>query len=201
MSENVRVGIAVLASGSALRFGENKLLKSFCGKPLVEYALSAIPAEYRPNTLVVTCHEGVKAAAARYALADLPNPLAEEGIAAGIRQATEAFHGCDGILFLVADQPLLRVETVTGMLRAFSESPGSIICAAAGKEPMNPCLFPKRFFAELLCLRGDKGGKRIVRTHPDSVILFPAQPEELEDCDTPDHFAVLEKQLQQNALR
>ena len=49
----------------------------------------------------------------------------------------------------------------------------------------NPCIFPARFFPELLALTGDRGGSAVIRRHEEELLLFEAAAAELEDVDTP----------------
>ena len=62
--------------------------------------------------------------------------------------------------------------------------PGCIVGAAHNGVRGNPCIFPKKFFPELLALSGDQGGSRVIRQHEDSLRLVEIPPEELYDCDT-----------------
>ena len=39
------LGCVVLAAGNAVRFGRNKLAEDFRGKPLIQWALEAVPAD------------------------------------------------------------------------------------------------------------------------------------------------------------
>ena len=57
----------------------------------------------------------------------------------------------------------------------------------------NPCLFPARFFPELLALEGDVGGGAVIRKHLDALLLFPADERELRDVDTKEALEALKK--------
>lgn len=48
----------------------------------------------------------------------------------------------------------------------------------------NPCLFPARFFPELLELREDHGGNTVIRRHEADLLLLDVPAEELRDVDT-----------------
>ena len=48
----------------------------------------------------------------------------------------------------------------------------------------NPCLFPARFFPELLELREDHGGNTVIRRHEEELFLLEVPAEELHDVDT-----------------
>ena len=50
----------------------------------------------------------------------------------------------------------------------------------------NPCLFPARFYPELLALNGDRGGSAVIRNHEADLILLETDALELTDIDTPE---------------
>ena len=57
----------------------------------------------------------------------------------------------------------------------------------------NPCLFPARFFPELLSLEGDVGGSAVIKRHLDDLLLFEAPETELCDVDTKEALEALKK--------
>ena len=62
----------------------------------------------------------------------------------------------------------------------------TIAALAHGGVRGNPCIFPARFFPELLELREDHGGNTVIRRHEESLILLEVPAEELTDVDTPE---------------
>ncbi len=55
----------------------------------------------------------------------------------------------------------------------------------------NPCIFPARFFPELLELQGDHGGNTVIRRHEEELLLVEAPEAELTDVDTPEALRAL----------
>ncbi len=185
------VGCVVLAAGKGERFGGNKLTASLGGRTLIRRALETLPASLE-NRVVVTRYEEVSAAAEEYGIPSVFNGHPERGLSWSVRLGTERWKDCDGILFLVADQPLLRRESVERLLEAFAEHPDRIVALSSRGRRGNPCLFPRVFFPELMALEGDRGGSQVIRRHPERVLLVEAAPEELTDVDTRDTLAGLE---------
>lgn len=184
--KNIRfVGCILMAAGNAERFGENKLLADYDGKMLIERALEAIPREEFSRVLVVTQYESVRALAERFGFETLHNPRPDLGQSETIRLGTEAMQsGCDALVYMVADQPLLRRESVSRLLALSREEPEKIVSLAHNGVRGNPCLFPARFFPELLALAGDRGGSAVIRKHPEALLLCEADGNELRDVDT-----------------
>ena len=54
MKKKLKLGCVLMAAGNATRFGENKLLAEFMGRPLIEYALRAIPKDAFKRVAVVS---------------------------------------------------------------------------------------------------------------------------------------------------
>jgi molybdenum cofactor cytidylyltransferase len=126
------------------------------------------------------------------ALAGLPvimveNPKPEEGIsgsiAIGLRALAET---SSAALIGVADQPYLTVEAVEALLDAFV--PGQIVVPRFGDHRGNPPVFDRRFFLDLMQLRGDLGGHVVVNAHPEAVVEVSLAEEIGDDVDRPEDW-------------
>ena len=187
----LRVGCLVMAAGNASRFGENKLTARFDGQSLFSLALAAIPAGLFARVTVVSQYPALLEEASRAGFAAILNDRPEDGISRTIRLGTQAMADCDGILYMVADQPLLRAGTVRRVAEAWQEHPECIAAAAHNGNRGNPCLFPARFFPELCALEADRGGSSVIRRHEDALLLVEAGERELFDCDTKQALEIL----------
>lgn len=192
MREELRVGCLLMAAGNAERFGENKLLcAADDGRTLIGHALDAIPREKFTRVLVVTQYDAIVALAKERGFETLENRHPERGQSETIRLGTRALSDCDAICFMVSDQPLLRRETLAREVDFFSSHREHIVALGHNSVRGNPCLFPARFFPELLALEGDVGGSAVIKKHPDNLMLFEAPEEEMRDVDTKEALAAL----------
>ena len=173
-------GCLLMAAGNASRFGENKLAARFDGQSLFSLALAAIP-QY-PSLLEEASRAGFDT---------ILNDRPEDGISRTIRLGTQAMADCAGILYMVADQPLLRAGTVRRVVDAWRANPDCIAAAAHNGNRGNPCLFPARFFPQLCALEADRGGSSVIRRHEDALLLVEAGERELFDCDTKQALEIL----------
>lgn len=190
--EELRVGCLLMAAGNAERFGENKLLcAAWDGRSLIEHALETIPQECFARVLVVTQYPEITALAKERGFETLQNEHPGRGQSGTIHLGTRALSDCGAICFMVADQPLLRRETLACEVDFFSSHREHIVALGHNGVRGNPCLFPARFFPELLALEGDVGGGAVIRKHLDELLLFPADERELRDADTKDALAAL----------
>ena len=188
------IGCLIMAAGNASRFGENKLTASFAGKSLFSLALAAIPADTFARVTVVSQYPALLHEAEQAGFHAIRNDRPDDGISRTIRLGTEAMADCAGILYMVADQPLLRQETVLRIVQDWRQHPGCIVGAAHNGHRGNPCLFPARFFPELCALEGDRGGSSVIRRHEDALRLVEAAEPELFDCDTKQALEILKGQ-------
>lgn len=187
------LGCVVMAAGNARRFGENKLAARLEGRSLIRRALEAVPGEEFEAVAVVTQYPEVMDLAGEFGFRAVRNDHPDWGISHTIRLGLEALGGCGGACFLVSDQPLLRRESVKALLELWHSQPGNIAALAHGGVRGNPCVFPARFFPELLALREDHGGSTVIRRHREDLVLLEVPEEELTDVDTPEALETLER--------
>ena len=188
-----KVGCVIMASGLGKRFGGNKLMADFAGKPLFLRALEASEG-LKDHRVVVTRHADVaeicRDLGVNVILHQLPNRNDT------VRLGLEALGDLDGCLFLPADQPLLRRETVDGLVKAWENDRESILRPIHEDTPGAPVLFPAWAFPALRTLPEGKGGGWIIRNQSDRVKLLEVEDEfELMDADTPELLAVLERRF------
>ena len=181
----------VLAAGSARRFGGNKLTAAVAGVALIRRALSAVPAERFSRVAVVTQYPEISELAKEFSFTPVRNDAPEAGVSRSIALGLAALGDCPGALFLVADQPLLRRESVDALVTLWQEKPDGIAALGHGSVRGNPCLFPARLFPELRALQGDRGGAAVIRRHEDLLTLLEVDPRELQDADTPEALAAI----------
>ena len=177
-----KIGCVIMAAGNGRRFGENKLAATLNGKPLIRYALEAVPQGL--EVVVVTQYDAVAAMAAEYGFHCIKNEHPEWGVSHTIRLGTEHLLHCDGILYMVSDQPFLQRSSVDQIVDLWRSNPSCIVGAAHNGVRGNPDLFPRDLFPALLSLEGDQGGGGIIRANEDRLLLVEIHKNELSDVDT-----------------
>lgn len=191
--EKLRIGCVVMAAGQSRRFGGDKLRAVLEGETLLERALEAVPAEEFCRVVVVG-RGAVLERGAAYGFETVENDRPEEGLSRTVRLGLERLLDCDGVLFQVADQPRLRRETVAALTALWRAHPDRIVGLSHRGIRGNPCLFPHRFFRELLQLEGDTGGGKVIRAHTKDLLTMEAPEEELLDVDDRETLARLAKE-------
>ena len=186
-----RIAAVVLAAGRSSRLPGNKLLQSLGGKPVVRYAVEAALSSCASSVVVVTGHDQAKVAAA---LADLSVEIVNsnaysDGLSASLKCGlSQVPTASDGALILLGDMPLVTASLLDRLIEQFAPSAGREICVPLSKGRRgNPVLWSRRFFAELMTIAGDKGGKHLMRLHEQAVAELEVMDDGvLIDIDTPD---------------
>lgn len=184
MKKPLKLGCVVMAAGNARRFGENKLAAQLRGRSLILRTLETVPPEVFENVVVVTQYPEIMRLAGEFRFSAVYNEHPDYGISHTIELGLTALRDCDGVCFLVSDQPLLRRESVAALARCWKESPDKLAALGHGGVRGNPCIFPARFYQELLELREDHGGSTVIRRHEAELRLLEVPEEELADVDT-----------------
>lgn len=184
-----RTGCVIMASGLGKRFGSNKLMADFHGKPLFLRAVDATEGLF-DERVVVTRHADVAEVCRNLnipvVLHDLPHRSDT------VRLGLEALGDVDCCLFCPGDQPLLRRCTVEIMLENWKMFQKLIFRPCFEDTPGSPVLFPRWAFPELRSLPEGKGGGYVIRNHPDSVHTVQVPTAfELADADTPEMLELL----------
>lgn len=189
-----KIGCVIMASGMGRRFGSNKLMAEFDGKPMVLQALHA-SRSLKENRVVVTRHADVAKLCREHGVKVVLHDLPQRSDT--VRLGLEALGDVDACVFLPADQPLLRAETVDLLVSQWEGNPQSIVRPVHDDTPGSPVVFPKWCFEQLCSLPEGKGGSWVMQQHPERITSVPIiDPFELMDADTPETLEVLRQQFQ-----
>ena len=185
------VGCVIMASGLGKRFGGNKLMAEFNGRPMLCQILDATEGIFR-RRVVVTRHEDVarlcRARGISWVLHELPHRSDT------VRLGLEEVGAVERCVFCAGDQPRLRWETVASLALSAANAPELIWRTAHGGVPAAPVLFPRWAFSELLSLPEGKGGGVVAKRYPAQVRqLSVADPYELRDVDCPEDLDQLQQ--------
>ena len=191
MDRALKIGCVMMAAGNGSRFGSNKLAAEFHGQSLFAHALSIIPPQIFTNVIVVTQYHSfmdeICAHSFRCVLNEHPDWGQSHTLQLGLRQLLD----CDGVMFMVADQPLLQQKSLEALTTLWRTQPDKIAALSAHGKRGNPCLFPSCCFSELLQIQGDRGGSCVIRAQPEKLLLLEVPEAELFDVDTVQSFQQL----------
>jgi molybdenum cofactor cytidylyltransferase len=195
------VSAVVLAAGGSSRLGRPKQLlpvagTSGTGRTMIEQVLHEVLGTHVDQVIVVLGHAAAEItphipAGCRTVL----NPDWEAGISSSIRAGLEAVHRrAEAVLFVLADQPLLTGTALERILRAYYGTTKAIVAPVYRGQRGAPALFDRRLFPALRSLRGDVGGRKVIRQFPHEVLPVETDtPEIFLDVDTASDYEELLK--------
>ncbi len=190
-----RVAGIVLAAGSSIRMGRNKLLLTLKGESVVRRAARRAVAVLDP-VIVVLGHEAEQV---RQELVGLPcrtivNPAHDSGIHSSVQAGIAALPAdAEAAVVLLADMPLVTSAMITRMVETFRTSGAPLVISEYGDAVAPPHLYGRTLFPELAESGGC--GRDLIRRHraQAAVLSWPAPA--LTDLDVPADLELVEALL------
>lgn len=183
----MKIGVILLAAGAGKRFGGSKLTAEIQGKTLYMEGIGKLKKleTFGPKA-VVTGNSEIADTARRHKIFPVWNDQPDKGVSLSIQLGIEAVERLDdeteAFMFMVCDQPGLKVSTLNRMIKDYRD--GILELGYQGRHG-NPVIFSRDYAEELKKLSGDMGGRRVLENHRDKVKVFEAEDiSELWDIDT-----------------
>jgi molybdenum cofactor cytidylyltransferase len=185
--------VVILAAGESKRFNGIKVLAAYGDKPVLQRAIdNALVLTDVAVTVVVGAHRSQIVQQIDFSgVKRLYNARWQDGMASSLRCAVRcADDDTQAMLFVAADQVLVRPDHLAAMAKHWRENPDRIVAAFYGSEPGIPALIPRRFWSGLTALTGDSGAKKIINANKLNLILYNL-PEAEKDIDTREDLETL----------
>ena len=182
-----RIGCVVLAAGGAKRFGGEKLLAQFDGRPLLQHAIdAACGADVLTCTLVLGSRaERIASTIDTRRCVIAFNKDWKRGMAASLSCGLREHRDDDGCIIMLGDQPNVSAADLDALIEHFTRDQQRIVVLRAGEVWGAPVLFPRGDFSGLRALRGDAGAKRYIEKKRGRVTFVEAlSGDAFADVDT-----------------
>lgn len=177
---NDKTAIVILAAGNSSRLGKPKQLLSYKNTSLLKNTI--LQASLAPNTVIIVVtganHELVEKEIAASKATIIFNPDWQSGmstsISKGLTEILRLYPEIEKCIFAVCDQPFVTTGIFENLISEHNTTKNGIVASSYSDTLGTPVLFHKKYFNELLNLKGQEGAKKIInKFHDDTVsILF-----------------------------
>lgn len=180
----------IMASGFSKRMNRNKLILEFQGIPVIERVIKAIKESNVDNIIMVYREDSIREIGEKSGIETIYNDKAKLGQSQSIKLGIEhAPVGTKGFMFFVGDQPFLSAAVINKLIDVFKEKKYSIVVPEYNGKRGNPVIFSGTLKDELLNIRGDEGGRMIIRKRHDEVKIVSFEESTTgKDIDTWDEY-------------
>ncbi len=186
-----RVAAIILAAGLSSRLAPcNKLLTPMPdGGTLIDRTARQAVASSVALIIAVT---GFQSPLLRRALAGLPITFVHaadfaEGLAASLRAGIAALPvEIDAAVIMLGDMPLIEPDLINALIDAYDpQTDRDIVVPTWEGQPGNPRLWGRRYFDDILSLKGDYGAGRLLTKYQNRIVEYAAPSDAvLRDFDT-----------------
>jgi len=190
------IATLIMAAGSSSRMGTPKQLLSWRNTTLIENAIINVLQLKISKPIVVlgANSEQITPKIETYPIKIIHNPNWNSGlgnsIAFGVNYIQNNYK-VDGVLIILADQPLIDTSYLKGMIISYEAGKNQSIATQYHNGKLGvPALFDKYYFEELSAIDGDKGAKSILEKYSDQVITTQFETN-IFDVDTKEDYKKL----------
>lgn len=192
MNRSVKINLILLAAGNSTRFNGNKLLEVVNEKPMYMNVVEKVLKLKFNKIILVTQYKEIKEALLNYPIEVVMNNKSELGISHSIKLGINIDLEADAYMFMVCDQPFISLESIKALIDSFIISNKGMACAQNDGNLGNPAVFSSKYKEELLNLKGDVGGKVVMKKHIEDLEKVEISNEtELMDIDTKEELEKL----------
>lgn len=163
-----------MAAGMSTRMGTAKQLLVFQNKPLLANVIAnACAAACLSPLIVVLGHQAsiiqqeIDFGPTQVVIAKEYQSGQSASLKAGLSAVPEC---CDGVLFLLGDQPFVTSEIIIRIVAGFKQSAADIIIPTYGGKRGNPVLIARNLFPQLFSIIGDVGARALFSSFPERTI-------------------------------
>jgi molybdenum cofactor cytidylyltransferase len=188
------ITIIILAAGGSTRMGQAKQLMSLDGASMLQRSVSVALDSDTDQVLVVTgayhaeVEEALRSLAADHGprLAWTHNQAWQSGQASSVRVGISRLDNNVGAAILMpVDQPLLPATLLRRLAQHWQQGAEIVAPRVDGEIRGAPALFDRTYWPELSKLKGDVGGRTLLRRYASRVACVDVSPITIRDVDTP----------------
>ncbi len=190
----------ILAAGMSTRLGKPKQLVELEQIPLIQVVLKHCLDSKLDRIILVLGHVKSKIVASlgemkHHSKLDIVyNKNYQQGMATSLQEGLQSVkQDFPSVMFILGDQPMVDSAMINELLNSFRNSNKDICVPMCAGRQVNPILFRKNFYSQIMSIKGDIGGRDIIRNNLEHVhfVMF----ENLESFHDIDEKEDIEKYL------
>lgn len=168
LEAEIKTGIIILAAGNSSRLGQPKQLLTFKDTTLLKNTIEA--ASLLPNAIVVVVigsrHELMIKELDSSKIKISFNENWESGMSSSIVKGMNDLlfinHDIEKCIISVCDQPFISHSVFENLIEEYNKEGKGIVASSYVETVGTPVLFDKKYFKDLLELKGQEGAKKIL---------------------------------------
>lgn len=168
MSTNI-VGI-LLAAGSSVRFGANKLLHPVIDDTPVAVLSARNLIKAIPHCIAVVSERNrLSELLEQEGFSVVVNELADDGMGTSLACGVREVKNTDGLVVALADMPFINTATISKLAIALNDGASIAAPVYQGKRG-HPVAFSQYFRNALTGLQGDRGARDLLALYGDEIV-------------------------------
>ncbi|WP_186731325.1 nucleotidyltransferase family protein [Rummeliibacillus suwonensis] len=170
-----KIGAIILAAGQSKRMGKPKLFLPYQGIPIIHYPVKMAVQNHLTPIVVVggKNYDQLKKELEIYhqKISIIYNERYEIGMSTSLIVGVNSLNGeLDAVLIFLGDQPLVADEVIKNLINTYQKNKKNgvyIVRPRYKQSPGHPILFDKSLLKQFQHIKGDEGGKSIIKTNEE----------------------------------
>ncbi|PBJ08223.1 NTP transferase domain-containing protein [Flavobacterium sp. ACN6] len=191
-----KTGIVILAAGNSSRLGRPKQLLEYKESTLLKNTISE--ALNVPNSFVIVVtganNQNIEKDLDSAAITLCFNEDWETGMSSsivkGLKEILHLNSDSENCILAVCDQPFVTSSIFENLISEYHKTQKGIVTSAYSETLGTPVLFHKKYFNELLDLKGQEGAKKIIKKYLEDTVSVPFAKGNI-DIDTEEDYTTL----------
>ncbi|MBB4802294.1 molybdenum cofactor cytidylyltransferase [Flavobacterium nitrogenifigens] len=191
-----KTAIVILAAGNSSRLGRPKQLLEYKESTLLRNTISEALKVENSFLILVTgsnnnlIEKELNSVEITVAFNSDWQSGMSSSIIKGIQKVLDLNSNCESCILSVCDQPFLTNAIFENLMKESETTKKGIAASAYSKALGTPVLFHKKYFEELLQLKGQEGAKKLINKYADDVVAVPFEKGNI-DIDTEEDYEKL----------
>ena len=161
----------VMAAGASRRFGDIKQLAKIDGVSMVRRSYNILNKVLKGRTYLVVGSNAEFIVRDFQEANTIYNRQWSRGLGSSISFVATQMENeskCSGVLITLGDQVKLNEQDYQKLVDVYDEE--KIVVSSYSRKKGPPAIFPRKYFEQLMNLKGDNGAKEVIRKNSNFVI-------------------------------